>query len=68
MVLSVGMMNVHLTSVDNRSRLSGIVDMVELDVVVVVETFFEVGSSNKLMGDIFGNGWNWFGRERDYVL
>ena len=50
MVISVATMNVHLKSLYNLQKFSGIVQNQNLDIVVVAETWFEVNSSKKIMG------------------
>lgn len=49
----------------NRSQLAGIVNLINLDVIVVTETWFDVGTSDKLIKDTFGEDFIWFGMESD---
>ena len=58
-------MNAHICADSNRSLFSGLVQDLKLDVVVVVETWFEVNTSNKLVGNALGDSFCWFGREQD---
>ena len=60
----MGVLNAHLRTEANRSLFSGTVQEIKLDVVVVVETWFEVDTSNKLMGKCLGDSFAWMGKER----
>jgi hypothetical protein len=57
-------MNAHIKTPHNRSIFSRIVQDLKLDIVVVVETWFQLNTSNKLMGKTFGSEFDWFGKER----
>src|SRR4051812_17967354 len=58
-------MNVHLKSIPKRSDFYGLFQFAKLDIVVVIETWFENGTSKKLMGNLLGNSFQWFGKERE---
>lgn len=58
-------MNVHLKSLLNLQKFSGIVQNQNLDVIAVTETWFEVNSSKNIMGKVFNDvEFSWFGKER----
>ena len=46
--------------------LYGIVNQEELDILVICETWFDVGTSSGIMTKTFGNDFIWFGRERQF--
>lgn len=58
-------MNVHLHNETNRSLFRDLVQKCTLDIVVVVETWFDVNTSNKLIGLLLGTDFQWFGKERE---
>ena len=58
-------MNVHLHNETNRSLFRDLVQKCTLDIVVVVETWFYVNTSNKLVGLLLGTEFQWFGKERE---
>src|SRR5690606_5427500 len=62
-IFLVGTINVHVRNISNRNYLVGIVDLVKLDLIVVTETWFEYGTSSKIMNNAFGKEFNWFGSE-----
>ena len=57
-------MNTHLRTSVNRDLLYGVVQDLKLDIIAVTETWFEVNTSNKLVGNVFGDDFVWFGKER----
>ena len=58
-------MNVHLKVSYNLQKFSGIVEIQNLDIVVVAETWFAVNTSNKIMGKLFSEDkYRWFSKER----
>src|SRR5690349_16763446 len=53
-----------LRSSFNLQRFSSVVQLQKLDITVVVETWFELNTSNRIMGKMFSNQFDWFGKER----
>lgn len=57
-------MNVHLRSTHNRNVLYGLVDLLEIDILVISETWFDEKTSGSIMGKSLGDRFLWYGRER----
>ena len=63
MALSLGVINAHIRAADTREKFSSIVKELELDIVVVSETWFKMDTAKKLISKVFGNNFTWFSKE-----
>src|SRR5271170_5884677 len=64
-MVKLGFMNVHLRNVQNLVVFSGLIQDLKLDIIGVVETWFQPDTSSHCMKQYFvENEFEWYGKER----